>query len=470
MMDITSSQLREHDTWRAPVYNITSDHACRLLSQTKLDPDRDFEHNFVRKALWCADGSSALLQCENRSFQLIHASPDELGLTLSHALTLRQPSPIVDFLWYPSASRHNPATYCFVASVRECPVKLLDGNDGRLRASYPIVDHRERQIAPHSLLFNLTADRLYCGFQDAIEIFDVHRPGEGERLHTRPSKKSKEGLKGIVSALSLSPTGTYFAAGTLTPASPAADNIALYDVSDNMQVLSVGGIRTRESGGVVQLMFSPTDEHSLYAAFRRSPCVWTWDLRNASTPVCRFGPVPIGGTPESNDWNYDTDVLRYDQTNQKIHFDIECGGRWMGRGNQVGNIEIYDLHANHQLAETTMGEMSGFRTENSSVNVIQPIQEFKAHADAIGSVTFYPVQPALLSVSGSRHFDAKAIPYVSSTRSEGNVHSDSDSDSDLALDSDEGAQCWQQPCGVIERRRQPKNRPHPTWLSSTLAN
>ena len=38
--------------------------------------------------------------------------------------------------------------------------------------------------------------RLYCGFQDAIEVFDVNYPGEGERIFTTPSKKSRSGLKG----------------------------------------------------------------------------------------------------------------------------------------------------------------------------------------------------------------------------------------------------------------------------------
>ena len=143
-----------------------------------------------------------------------------------------QPAPILDFIWYPMATPLDPASFCIVASVRECPVKLLDASDGRvrfltiycpwfdrynivqLRASYRIVDHRERQIAPHSLVFNLTAQklvlreylyvsfliifypRLYCGFEDAIELFDLSRPGEGTRLHTTPSKKSKDGLKG----------------------------------------------------------------------------------------------------------------------------------------------------------------------------------------------------------------------------------------------------------------------------------
>lgn len=472
MMDTIGSNPHEYDTWQVPAYNITSGNTRVLLSQIGLDPDLDLQHNFTRRALWCADGSSALLQCENRSFQLVHPSPGERGnITLNHTRTLCQPSPIVDFLWYPCASRHNPATYCFIASVRECPVKLLDGNDGRLRASYPIVDHRERQIAPHSLLFSPTADKLYCGFQDAIEIFDIHRPGEGERLRTRPSKKSKEGLKGIVSSLSCSTAGTYFAAGTLTSASPVADNIALYDVSDGMQVLSVGGIWTHESGGVVQLMFSPTNEYWLYAAFRRSPRVWAWDLRNTSAPVCRLESkkeTAVGVTPEGGDFNNATHVLRYGPTNQKIHFDIERGGRWMSRGDQEGNIAIYDLHANQQFSESTMGGMSGFGTGNAGngpVNVIHPIQEFNAHSDAVGSVTFHPLQPVLLSVSGSRHFDAVATPNISSTGSEGSAYSDSDS----ALTSDEGdgkrAQHCQRPHGVIER---PRSRPQPTVRDASV--
>lgn len=45
-----------------------------------------------------------------------------------------------------------------------------------------------------SLLFS----RLYCGFEDAIEVFDISRPGEGTRISTTPSKKSKDGLKGMV--------------------------------------------------------------------------------------------------------------------------------------------------------------------------------------------------------------------------------------------------------------------------------
>ena len=79
---------------------------------------------------------------------------------------MRQAESIVDFAWYPRATQQDPATFCFVASVRESPVRLLDAATGRLRASYRIVDHRERQIAPHSLAFNIAVDK----FVDTIVV------------------------------------------------------------------------------------------------------------------------------------------------------------------------------------------------------------------------------------------------------------------------------------------------------------
>ena len=121
--------------------------------------------------------------------------------------------------------------------------------------------------------------RLYCGFEDAIEIFDVQRPGQGERLPTTPSKKSRDGLRGeaprtssstditvpshvrtllrrdigVVSALAFSYSPEYYAAGSLTPASRTSDNIALFNESVLEPVLSIGGVAEREMGGVTQV-------------------------------------------------------------------------------------------------------------------------------------------------------------------------------------------------------------------------
>ena len=44
---------------------------------------------------------------------------------------------------------------------------------------------------------------MFCGFTDAIEVFDISAPGEGTRLFTRPTKKSKDGLRGMFLTLSV---------------------------------------------------------------------------------------------------------------------------------------------------------------------------------------------------------------------------------------------------------------------------
>jgi len=56
--------------------------------------------------------------------------------------TFRQPSPVLDYVWYPTATPMDPASFCFMASVRECPVKLLDASDGRVNIFPPPVRPR----------------------------------------------------------------------------------------------------------------------------------------------------------------------------------------------------------------------------------------------------------------------------------------------------------------------------------------
>lgn len=43
-----------------------------------------------------------------------------------------QPDAIHGAIWYPTASLSNPETYCFMASIRDTPVRLIDATDGRV--------------------------------------------------------------------------------------------------------------------------------------------------------------------------------------------------------------------------------------------------------------------------------------------------------------------------------------------------
>ncbi|KAH9975579.1 WD40-repeat-containing domain protein [Lactifluus volemus] len=380
-------------SWTPPTFDISKQPT--LVHKGHLLPDQQFPENFARSVKWCPDGSLALAHCENRSLQYLDI-PQELSNSTSPESALapfdppkkslfQQATPVLDFVWFPRATPRDVSSFCFVASVRESPVRLLDGSDGRLRASYKIVDHRERQIGPHSLSFNFSADKLYCGFDDAIEVFDLNYPGEGTRLATTPSKKSRDGLKGIISALafcpSYDPSYRLYAAGSLSPSSRNSANIALFDEDTGEKPVGwVGNIKA----GVTQLAFNPAKPHLLYASFRRRDGICSWDLRgNTVTPLQTFR-CGDGSRPD---------------TNQKMHFDIDLGGKLMSVGDQSGNINLFKLDGFIEPGAEPIDDTGDEQSE------AVPALQYHAHDDAVGSVTFHPTQPRLLSVSGSRHFD-----------------------------------------------------------------
>ena len=49
---------------------------------------------------------------------------------------LPQAAPILDFIWYPRATPCDASSFCFVTSVRESPVRLLDASDGRVSSFF----------------------------------------------------------------------------------------------------------------------------------------------------------------------------------------------------------------------------------------------------------------------------------------------------------------------------------------------
>ncbi|KAG8709916.1 hypothetical protein FRC11_005044 [Ceratobasidium sp. 423] len=155
-------------------------------------------------------------------------------------------------------------------------------------------------------------NRLYCGFEDAIEVFDVYHPGEGTRLHTVPTKKSRDGIRGIISSLAFAPdwSGTY-AAGSFSGA------VALYTEDTGAQAQS--WLEGAE-GGVTQIRFNPTQAHIVYAAFRQTPTIARWDLRNPSEPDVLYNRGLVS-------------------TNQRLGFDVSLDGRWVIAGDEVRTQE-----------------------------------------------------------------------------------------------------------------------------------
>ncbi|BEI80549.1 hypothetical protein CcaverHIS002_0110780 [Cutaneotrichosporon cavernicola] len=354
-------------TWSAPAYDFA---AARPVASTDAGP------SFFRSARWTTDGTAILTAGEDRLLSVHDLTHEESGVVgLAQPRTFPQPDSVNAAQWYPSASRLVPETFCFVASVRDAPVRLIDASDGRIRASYPIVDHRERFIAPYSFAFNTAADKLYCGFENAIEVFDIASPGydTGERLKLGLTRKEKGGQRGIISALAFSAHHPTFAAGSF------AGSVVLYDEDTRSAIAHVEGV---EGGGVIQIAFHPLDPNVFFVASRRSEAIQPFDLRDTSAPVGR--------------------LARSGSTNQRLAFDVDPWGRWLASGDEFGTMRVWDIGSTYDV-----------------------LFEQKLHGDAVNSVQFHAHQPLLLTCAGSRaHLQASDIEFSS------NEDTDSDSDSD----------------------------------------
>ncbi|CAE6477150.1 unnamed protein product [Rhizoctonia solani] len=278
LLDIEANQpnLRPHSTMVIPPFSDSS--------------------NFFRNIQWCADGSSLLGVTEHASLEILNVTDEGDHVELKHQLSLQQPAPILSTAWFPTASTLDAASYCFVAAIRDTPIKLFDASDG------------------------------------------------------------------IISSLAFAPdwTGTY-AVGSFDGA------IALYTEDTGSQVQS--WLEGTE-GGVTQfpfcpgsIRFNPTQAHIVYAAFRRTPLIARWDLRNPSEP----------------------DILYHRglaSTNQRMGFDLSPDGRWVIAGDERGQVSVFDA----------VGEEGRVGTVG-------------AHQDSMGAISFHPTKPYVVSVSGSRHFE-----------------------------------------------------------------
>ncbi|WOO82789.1 Telomerase Cajal body protein 1 [Vanrija pseudolonga] len=333
---------------------------------------------FFRNARWTPDCTAVLTTAEDHVVRV-------LGADLSPSLESRQPDAVHAAVWHPAASASTPEAFCFAASVRDTPVRLVDAADGRIRASYPIVDHRERFIAPHSLAFNVGADKLYCGFENAIEVVDVASPGydNHERLKTNVTRRDKGGQKGIISALSFSQhnVGTY-AAGSFN------GSVVLYDEDTGARAAAhLDGV---VGGGVTQLAYHPLDGNTLFVASRRSNALQVFDLRDTSAPVAR--------------------LERSANTNQRIEFGLDPWGRYLASGDENGTLRVWDI----------------------SDGAFTLLLEDKLHEDALHSVQLHPYKPLVLTAAGSRAYLQNTVDDASSDEFDSDSESDGGDDELLA--------------------------------------
>ena len=95
--------------------------------------------------------------------------------------------------------------------------------------------------------------------------------------------------------------------------------------------VSLPSEETYSSFPTSQLRFNPTNPSILYASFRRSTNIYSWDLRgDTSIPLQVF---------QASDLSLD------EISNQKLMFDIDYAGKWLGVGDNVrlGFLQNVDI-------------------------------------------------------------------------------------------------------------------------------
>jgi WD40 repeat protein len=293
---------------------------------------------------------------------------------------------------------------------RDQPVHLYDAYTGLVRATYRPYNALDEMESPTTLCFANNGQHLVTGgfrTDRMLQVFDLNRPGRDASsiMKLGKTRRSKDGQKGLVSALATSDETNILAVGTYSPGS-----IYLYDLraqstevaeivvsgtcvvghgkshsrkrkhfvldvdSDddeallNFSAAKVKWYQSRARGGVTQLEFS-TDSQYLYSASRRSNSILQWDLRRVSTSTFCPGVA-----------SYETDS----DTNQRIEFELHNDNLWVGGRDKC--IRVY----NHKNG----GEL---------------VDKMECFGDVVNGVSIASVENrTLLAVaSGTRHFPSE---------------------------------------------------------------
>jgi WD40 repeat protein len=204
--------------------------------------------------------------------------------------TLRSAEPTYATAIYPFYNLQDPSTTLFLSSVRDHPIRLSSALAPASVASYSLVNPMtEAFITPHSIIYpsTLGGTHFLTGSDSLICLFDVSRTGLQGPVSSMPTIPSKRkqivgggvGMKGIVSALALNPSGDgILAAGTFTR------HIGLYSSNGSGELLGTFSIAktpaNRDIGGrgVTQVVWSPCGRY-LYIAERKSDGILVYDVR-----------------------------------------------------------------------------------------------------------------------------------------------------------------------------------------------
>ncbi|GKV41283.1 hypothetical protein SLEP1_g48836 [Rubroshorea leprosula] len=354
-----SEQSQKEYSWPVISFDALPHRTYHFYQQFRTSPN---PNNFLKGVKWSPDGSCFLASSDDNTLSIFslpdNGSSDYVNThssipaedSFAADLVVREGESVYDFCWYPYMSASDPVTCVFATTTRDHPIHLWDATSGLLRCTYRAYDAVDEITAAFSISFNPAGTKIFAGYNKTIRVFDVHRPGRDFAQYST-LQGNKEGQTGIISAIAFSPTHS----GMLATGS-YSQTTAIYK-EDNMELLY---ILHGQEGGITHVQFSK-DGNYLYTGGRKDPYIMCWDVRKAVEVVYKL-------------------YRSTESTNQRIYFDIEPYGRYLGTGGQDGLVHIYDLQTG------------------------QWISGYQAAADTVNGFTFHPLLPMAASSSGHRRF------------------------------------------------------------------
>ncbi|OQD76343.1 hypothetical protein PENDEC_c004G03361 [Penicillium decumbens] len=352
-------------------------------SSSHAHPQENLSAHHFKGVEWTPDGTTLLAESADHQFRTFILPPDLLERGSPHRLspysTLTSAEPTYASAIYPFFNLQDPSTCLFLSSVRDHPIRLASALAPTSVASYSLVNPTtEAFITPHSILYPsaLGGTHFLTGSDSMICLFDVSRSGSDGPVSWMPTIPSKRkqivgggiGMKGIVSAMAINPTGDgILAAGTFTR------HVGLYSSNGSGELLGTFSIAKTEANreiggkGVTQLAWSPCGRY-LYIAERKSDGVLVYDIRVTGQMLGYLRG-------------------RNAMTNQRMKIDVVSAGA-------EGSHEVW--------AGGTDGLMRVWKNPAYTVGAQDPDWEVRVHDDAVTSTAFHATGSVVATCSGQR--------------------------------------------------------------------
>jgi hypothetical protein len=369
-----------------------------MLKCTKLIASSNDFDSITTPCQFSPDGSCVLTSTSDNLLRLYNTpqaaySPEtdhnEPPQAWNSVLNISTGDSIRSYSWFPKMNSFDPSSCAFLATVKEQPVHLYDAYDGSIRATYRPYNALDEMESPNIVTFTPDGSRIFTsGFQTdrTIHIFDTNVPGrDSSILRLGKTRRSKDGQKGMISALSFPDHNSnfsgcnIFAVGTYSPGS-----IYIYDdrqsAGDPAGVVLHGGVcvvghgthftrkkqrfvdissegnidnsisstsifsaakanwyQSRARGGLTQIEWSRGGQadYLLYTSSRRSDAIIAWDVRMITGDASHS----IHGALA---------FMRAGDTNQRMTFDLDVEGRRLFTSSQDSSVKVYNA-ANGEL-------------------------------------------------------------------------------------------------------------------------